>query len=414
MPKYSYTARDQHGTVQTGMVDAKNPDEVVGILQGRGLLVTGVGELGEAIAAKAGPVRVARSRRLHGRVTTEDQVLLCQQLSALVDAGIPLVRSLRVVIAQVESRQLLLALEEATREVEAGRTFRDALAKHPKIFTNMWLNLVETGEASGHLGESLRQLAHHYEAANKLQNEVKTALTYPGFLIGAACLVMAVFVYVIIPKFTKMFEAMNMELPALTKAIIAISNGARQYWVLIVLGLGGGAFALRQFLGSAAGRAFMDRLLLTLPGFKVLFTNVQVAEFFRGMTTLLGSGVPLLSSLEIMGNCATSGIYGQGINMIKEYVKEGKTMAQPMEETGLFPPMAVQMVQVGEEIGELAKMMDRVARFYEERVEIFIARMSRLFEPIAIVVMAGIVLVIVLSIFMPIFKMSGGSSMPKM
>lgn len=411
MPKYAYTARDQKGAVQTGWVDAKNPDDVVGILQGRGLLVTAVAEPGHVADTRSRGIKSMRGRRMHGAVNTEDQVLLCQQLAALIDAGIPLVRSLKVVTAQVESRELLLALEETTRDVEGGKTLQSALAKHPRIFTNMWLNLIETGEASGHLGQSLRQLAHHFESAHKLQNEMKTALTYPTFLIAAATVVLLVFVYVIIPKFTGMFKAMNMTLPPLTLMVIAVSDAARRYWVLMLLGAAGAIYGIRAYLATDAGKWAMDRLVLRLPGFSALFGNVQVAEFFRGMATLLESGVPLLSSLEIMCNSATNRVYGHGIAMVKEFVKEGKTMAQPMEECGLFPPMAVQMVQVGEEIGELAKMMDRVAKFYEERVEIFIARMTRLFEPIAIVVMAGIVMVIVLSIFMPIFKMSSGQGM---
>jgi type IV pilus assembly protein PilC len=406
MPKYAYTARDQAGAVQNGWVDAKMTEEVVSILQRRGLLVTSVKEAGAA--AKQAPVKPMASRRLHGRVTTEDQVLLCQQLSALVDAGIPLLRSLRVINAQVESRTMLMALEEVTRDVEGGRTFRDALAKHPRVFSNMWLNLVETGEASGHLGQSLRQLAQHFQSANHLQNEVKTALTYPAFLIVMAIGVMIVFIYVVIPKFTGMFEAMNMTLPPLTQALVNISYFARKYWVVLLLGGAGGIWVIRRYFATEAGHWLLDRVVLKLPGLKNLFINVQIAEFFRGMTTLIESGVPLLSGLEIMCNSATNRVYGQGIALIKEYVKEGKTMAQPMEECGLFSPMAIQMVQVGEEIGELGKMMARVAQYYEERVEVFIARMSKLFEPVAIVVMGGLVLIIVLSVFLPIFKMSSG------
>ena len=408
MPSFVYTARDQQGAVQTGNLDGMTEDEVIATLQHRGLLVTSISQKDLTAGPKATAVRKAKSlRRMHTRVTTDDQVLLCQQLSTLVEAGVPLLKSLEVVSAQVESRLLLLACEEIRRDVAAGHTFRDALAKHPAIFSSLWLNLVETGEASGHLAESLKQLAHHFELAQHLQNEAKTALTYPLFLCVAAVAVLAVFVYWLIPKFATMFQSMEgMELPLLTRLVIGASDAARKYVVVIIGGAVGFSYLMRRYLSTSAGQWTRDRVLLHLPLFKTLFSYLQLAEFSRGLATLLESGVPLLTGLEILENSSTNKVYGRAIGTIKEFVKEGKTMAEPMDETGLFPPMTVQMVQVGEEVGELGKMVDRIARYYEERVETFICRMTRLFEPIAIVFMGGLVLIIVLSIFLPIFKMT--------
>ena len=407
MPTFTYIARDQRGLVQAGRLDAIDEDEVVAILQHRGLLVTSVARKDLAQGAKQ-TARRARSRRMHGAVKTQDHVMLCQQLATLVEAGVPLLKSLEVICAQVESTTLLLALEEVRRDVEAGRTLRDGLAKHPAVFSRLWLNLVETGEASGHLAQSLNQLARHFESAQHLKNETQTALTYPAFLVCAATGVLALFVYWLIPKFTGMFISMGMELPPLTRAVIALSHFARQYVVAIILGIVAAGYLLRRYLRTEAGQWTRDRLLLSLPLFNTLFTYVQLTEFTRGLSTLLESGVPLLSSLEILESSVTNKVYGQAVREIREFVKEGKTMAEPMEQTGLFPPMAVQMVQVGEEVGELAKMVQRIATYYEERVETFIARLTRLFEPIAIVIMGVLVLFIVLSIFMPIFKMAGG------
>lgn len=410
MPSFLYTARDQRGVAQSGHLDAVSEDEVVAILQNRGLLVTSISKK-EAAAVSAAKLtfRRSRTRTMHGRVTVGDQVMLCQQLATLIDAGIPLLKSLEVVSAQVESRVLLLSLEEVRRDVAAGRTFRDALARHPAVFSTMWLNLVETGEASGHLGQSLNQLARHFESIQHLRNEVTTALMYPACLIVAAILVLALFVYWLIPKFTAIFTTFDVELPLITRVMIQVSHIAKQYFVVVILGVVGIAYATRQYFRTEGGKWLRDRMVLQLPMFKPLFTYVQLAEFSRGLSTLLDSGVPLLSSLEILANSATNKVYGQAIATVKEYVKEGKTMAQPLEETGVFPPMTVQMVQVGEEVGELGKMVARVAKYYEERVEIFIARMTRLFEPIAIVVMGLLVLMIVVSIFLPIFKLAGGA-----
>lgn len=386
-----------------------NEDEVIATLQHRGLLVTSITQKDLDPAPKVSMKRFSVSRRMHTRVTTDDQVLLCQQLATLVEAGVPLLKGLEVVSAQVESRMLLLACEEIRRDVAAGHTFRDALAKHPAVFSNLWLNLVETGEASGHLAESLNQLSRHFELAQHLQNEAKTALTYPAFLGLAALAVMGIFVYWLIPKFAAMFASMEgMELPWITRVVIGVSDAARKYVVVIVLGGAAFIYLMRRYLHTTAGQWTRDTVLLRIPLFKQLFTYIQLAEFSRGLSTLLESGVPLLSALEILERSATNKIYGQAIGSIKDLVREGKTMAEPMGNAGLFPPMMVQMVQVGEEVGELAKMVERVARFYETRVETFIERMTRLFEPIAIVVMGGLVLIIVLSIFMPIFKMATG------
>ena len=407
MPTFTYTSRDQKGVVQTGQLDALNEDQVIAMLQHRGLLVTSISRKDLAQAPKAAAAK-SRRRRMHTAVKVADQVLLCQQLSTLVDAGVPLLKSLKVASSQVESRLLLIALEEIYRDVEAGSTLRKALGKHPALFSNLWLNLVETGEASGHLAQAFQQLARHFEAAQHLQNEAKTALTYPAFLVVAATGVLALFVYWLIPKFTTMFASLDIELPLITRIIIGLSDAARRYVVVIIAGLVLSGWALRSYLRTEAGQWTRDRLFLYLPLFKHLFTFVQLAEFSRGLATLLESGVPLLSSLEILETGATNKVYGQAIGEVKEAVKEGKTMYEPMDKTGMFPPMTVQMVQVGEEVGELAKMTGRIAKYYEEQVETFISRMTRLFEPIAIVVMGGLVLIIVLAIFMPIFKMAGG------
>ncbi|MBI3330922.1 MAG: type II secretion system F family protein [Candidatus Omnitrophica bacterium] len=409
MPTFLYTARNEQGAVQNGQLDAVSEDDVLTTLQRRGLLVTSITPQMLAAASQPAIRRAKVRRRMHPGVSTDDHVLLCQQLATLVEAGVPLLKSLEVVSVQVESRRLLIALEEVRRDVAAGRTLRESLAKHPAVFSSLWLNLVETGEASGHLAESLQQLSRHFELAQHLQNETRTALTYPAFLCAAAVAVIAVFVYWLIPKFAAIFATMEgMEMPLLTRLVIGASEAARKY-VVVIVGAGALSFyGLRRYLRTTAGRWMRDQLLLQLPLFKMLFAYIQLAEFSRGLSTLLESGVPLLSSLEILERSATNKVYGRAIGRVREFVKEGKPMAEPMSEVGLFPPMAVQLVQVGEEVGELGKMVSQMARHYEERVETFIARMTRLFEPIAIVVMGGLVLIIVLSIFMPIFKMATG------
>src|SRR3989338_5600947 len=224
MATFNYLARDQSGTPQSGHLEAVDEDQVVALLQNRGLLVTSISrrDLATPVAAARARRKRKHAQRMRRGVTVDDQVLLCQQLATLVDAGVPLLKSLAVVSEQVSSQKLLVALEGVRHDVEAGRSFREALSKHPAIFDNMWVNLVETGEASGHLAKALEQLARHFEAAQHLQNEVKTALTYPAFLVVAAIGVLAIFVYWLIPKFTGMFESMGLELPLLTRIQMGI------------------------------------------------------------------------------------------------------------------------------------------------------------------------------------------------
>ena len=379
MPTYAYTARDQQGLVQTGELDASDEDEVINTLQHRGLFITALSLKAQGPAARSVSVKTKYSRRLHTGVNVDDQMILCQQLATLIEAGVPLLKSLEVVAAQIESSRLLSAIEAVRNDVAAGHTFRDALAKHPAVFSNLWLNLVETGEASGHLAESLKQLCRHFELAQHLQNEARTALTYPLFLCAAAVLVLALFVYWLIPKFAGIFATMDgMEMPALTQFVITMSDFARRYILLIIGGFFLLSYLVRSYLKTPPGQWMRDRFLLQIPVFKTLFIYIQLATFSRGLATLLESGVPLLSALEILEHSATNKVYGSGIEQIKESVKSGKTMFEPMAQTGLFPPMTVQMVQVGEEVGELARMVERIARYYEERVSIFISRMTRL------------------------------------
>ena len=416
MAYFNYSARDQRGTVQTGELEALDEEEVVSRLQHRGLLVTSVvpkeqrASGGQTSGGGGGGMRPrTKGRKMHNSIKMDDQVMLCQQMATLVGAGVPLLRSLEVVSGQVESRKLMKALEEVRKDVQGGSTFRTALSKHPQVFSQLWLNLVETGEASGHLAESLTQLSRHFESAQHLQSEAQTAMTYPAFLIGMAILVMALFVYWLIPKFATMFASMDMELPMITRIVMGVSDFCRKYVILIVGGIFGGVIMLRKYLQTDPGMWMRDLIMLRVPMFGSLFTYIQIAEFSRGLATLLESGVPLLSSLQILENSATNKHYGKAVGQIKERVKEGKSMAEPMDQTGMFPAIAVQMIAIGEEVGELSAMTGRVAKYYEERVEIFISRMTRLFEPIAIVVMGGLVLIIVLSIFMPIFKLATGT-----
>jgi type IV pilus assembly protein PilC len=405
MGAFLYKARDRQGGLQSGRLDAGDPDEALAVLQQRGLIVLSVAPFEAGATLK--PKTIA-GHRYHTRVTNDDKILFCQQLAVLLEAGIPLLRSLNVIAAQTESRVLLAAIEQIKRDVEGGWTFRHAMAKHPHVFSRFWINLIETGEASGHLPKSLIQLSRYLESTRELQSKAMTALTYPLILIGAAVVALLIFIFKIIPIFKGIFASMGAELPAITKMVLAMSDFARQYALVVLAVMVAVGYGVRQFVRTEQGRSLFDQLLLEIPLFKMLFVNLQLAQFARGLSTLLESGVPILAALEIMSRSATNVVYARAIAQTQEHVREGGSMAEPLERTALFPPMVVQMIQVGEEIGELGKMLERVAQFYEERVATFLSRLSVTFEPIAIAIMGLVIGGLVIAIFLPIFQMAGG------
>jgi len=405
MPSFTYMARDREGLLKTGALEAVNEEEVLTALQSRGLIVTSLvrrdGRMTQAVKSRM-------TRRFHGRVTTDDKVLFCQQLATLLNAGVPLLRSLEVISFQIDSRPLHHAVERIRQDLEGGSSFRDAVARHPRLFTKFWINLVETGEASGHLGQSLEQLARYLESVRDLQTKAITAMTYPLVLIVAAVGALAFFMLKIIPIFAGVFASMKIELPLLTRIVLAVSAATQHYFFLMILAAVALGYAAKVFVATTHGRWIVDVLILKLPVFNQLVITLQLAQFARGLSTLLESGVPILFALEIVASSAMNKVYEKAIEELRELVREGRTMAEPMAKTGLFPPMMVQMVQIGEEIGELDQMLDRVAKYYEGRVSTFIERMTSLFEPFAICFMAVIIGTIVIAIFMPIFSMAGG------
>lgn len=410
MASFVYTARDRQGSALNGLLEAVNEDEVLTTLQTRGLTVTKIARK-ESLASQVARRRLGRD--LHNRVTDDDLVTLCQQLAVLLEAGVPLLRALEVICAQVESRRLLKALEQIRTDVQSGRSFCQALTRHPNIFSNFWINVVETGEASGHLPQTLNHLARYLERNRDLRRKAVTATVYPQVLLAAIVVAVAVFVIWIIPVFSDLFESMDMELPWLTRMVVTASDVARHHLVLVIIGAVAGGLALRQFFRSSQGRWIVDRASLKVPVFNRLFMQLHLTQFAQGMAALLESDTPILFGLEIMQRSATNSVYAKAIEQVREAVRAGRTMAEPMEDTGVFPPMMVQMVRVGEEVGDLGKMLDRLARFYESRVSAFIERLSVLFEPIAIFLMAGVVGTLVLAMFLPMFQLAGGFQAPK-
>jgi len=409
MPTYTYTARNREGLMQMGELEAQDQETALTTLQDRGLIVTSV-EPHVAASAKA---RRAWQRRLHNRVTTNDLILFCTQLATLIEAGVPLLRALQVLKAQVESRRLLRAIEEMHREIEGGKSFRDALARHPRIFSKFWVSLVETGEATGRLSATLTQLAHYLTTAGNIKSKVITAMIYPTILVIGAIGALAAFTLIVIPIFSRIYADFHMRLPALTLLVLQVSDLLRHHLLLVLLAVGGLVVAARQYLQAPMGRWRFDGLVLRLPLIGPFVHEVQLAYTARGLSTLLDSGVPILFALEILAHSAENTRFERALGEVKQRVTEGRSVAQLLEENSLFPPMMIQMVAVGEEVGELGQMLGRVAAYYEERVETYLARLATLFEPLALVSVGVVVIVIVVAMYLPIFQLAGGGGVAR-
>ena len=404
MALYSYIARDKDGKVKQGVKEGQNQEEILSFLQGSGLLVTHIAEVLEPKVFQK-PKKKSK-RRMHKRVRLNDMILMARQLATLVSAGVTLLRSLDIIVQQVESIRLRKALEEIQEDIRTGKTFYSALAKHPKIFSDFWVNLIRMGEAGGHLSQTLEQLASYLENAGVLQGKAISAMVYPLVLVGVSVLVVIAFLVKIVPIFTQLFESFGIPLPPLTRAVIFMSELFRKQFLFLAAFGTGGFFLLRSFLATERGKLAWDRLKLSLPLLGELFRKVAVANFARGLGTLIKSGVPILYSLEIIGKSSGNKVVEQILEDVRLEVREGKPIAVPLGQGDIFDPVVVQMVRIGEEIGELGNMLEKIGKFYQDQVETQTTRLITLIEPLAIMVMGAVVGILVVSMYLPIFSIS--------
>jgi len=401
MPFFRYVARDRAGKLIEEVMETANEEDLVNGLQARDLLVVSVGPAPEIKSKKK-----ADSRRYHRGVKSNDLVMFSRELATLLGAGVTLIKSLDILCKQIESRILLRTVEQIKKDVEGGYTFQNALKKHDKIFSSFWINLVETGEASGHLPSSLDQVAVYLEENSELKRKIVSALMYPLILVAVSTGAITVFLVKIIPIFSEIFKGFNVELPILTQTIINISNIVRHYFLIVIGVLTALFFIIKKYISTEAGRWQFDEFMLKVPVVGQLMREIATERFASGLGTLIKSGVPILHALEIAEKTAGNKVMGKALREVKTAVKEGKGMGQTMQDSNLFSPLVIQMISVGEEIGELGKMLDRVSAFYKERVNTFISRFTTMFEPIVLVFMGIVVGILVIAMFMPIFSIS--------
>ncbi len=394
MPSYLWSGRTSAGGTMEGVELAESREAALSSLRRRKIQVTKIRERGREI-----PVLPKLSRK----VPAKRLAIFTRQFSVMLDAGLPLVQCLEILGEQEENKTFATIIQTTRSDVESGSSLAEAMRKHPKAFDDLYVNMVAAGEAGGILDVILRRLASYIEKAVKLKNQVKSALIYPVTVISIAVGVVFVILKWVIPVFASLFASAGGELPFLTRVVIGASNVIGRFWWLIGIGLIAGAAFLQQYYKTHGGRRAIDGLMLKFPIIGMLLRKVAVARFCRTLSTLTASGVPILDGLEITAKTSGNAIVEDAIMATRKSVEEGKTISEPLAETKVFPPMVVQMINVGEQTGALDQMLAKIADFYEEEVDTAVAGLMKLIEPIMITILGVIIGTIVTAMYLPLY-----------
>lgn len=407
MPKFFYIARDRAGKKDSGVEEAATQEELVNRLQSRDLIVINVvPEAKDAVLAEALDTGPKAKTTKHYRITNEDLVLFCRQLATLLAAGVTILKSLDIICQQIASRRLYNIIQDLKKDMEAGLSFHEAMGKYPVAFSELWVNLAESGEASGNLAMVLNRLAGYLERNAAFKQKIISAMIYPMILLAAGVIAVLILTIKIIPTFEELFKGFNLTLPLLTRIIISVSVCLRKYMLLIIIGICVIFKLFRRYIKTKTGRRNYERFLFGLPKFGEFFRTLIIERFTSEMATLVESGVPILYSLEVAEHSVGNLIVADIIRKIKEDVRNGKPLSQPLAKSGFFDPMAVQMINIGEEIGELPNMFKKLNAFYEEYVDTALVRFTSMFEPLIIMLMGVLIGIMVIGMFLPIFQIS--------
>lgn len=395
MAQFTYEAKTRGGEVRTGTIEADDEASATAKLRQQQLTPIKVKKKGFSLAVGG------------GSVTTKDLVIFTRQFATMIDAGLPLVQCLEILSSQNENPAFARILRQVKTDVEGGATFSESLAKHPKVFDVLFCNLIRAGEIGGILDTILARLAAYLEKNAKLVRQVKSAMTYPIGVLVIAVLVIGIMMVMVIPTFENMFKEFGGNLPELTQMVIDMSHFVIRNLVFIVGGVVGGVYGLKKWAATPSGTIAIDKLLLQLPAIGNTMRKIAVARFTRTLGTLLSSGVPILDAMEIVAKSSGNWVVEQGILQARAKIAEGLGHVLPLGETKVFPSMVVQMIAVGEQTGALDTMLNKIADFYEEEVDVAVANLTSLLEPIMMVFIGGSVGTMMIAMYLPIFTMAG-------
>ncbi len=396
MSVFQYTAKDRNGQTVNGMLEGASEGEIAETLHKKELIVVSIEVAKEKAAAKG----------RDGKVKLDDLVVFSRQLATMIDAGIPLVQSLAILGDQIENKNLKSIVQNVRRDIESGTNFCDALAKHPDVFSDLFINMARAGEASGMLDEVLDRLATYLEKSAALARKIRSSLVYPAVVVTMAIAITAVLLLKVVPTFKGIFDMLGGTLPLPTRILIGASDILKRFFLPLIGLMIGAGFLFNRFISTAKGRYIYDAQKLKIPVLGPLFCKVALAKFARTFSTLVKSGVPILNVLDIVASTSGNKVVEETIKNCRTSVRDGEPLSQPLAKSGIFPPMVSRMIGVGEKTGQLEKMLSKIADFYDEQVDAAVAGLTSLIEPMVIAFLGIVIGGIVVSLFLPIFKIT--------
>ncbi len=397
MAVFAFSGKTRTGQTISGEMEAPNREAVVAQLRRQQVLAT-------SIKSKAKDIEI-KIPGFGGKVGEKDLAIVTRQLATMIDAGLPLVQCLNILAQQQENKTFKKVLNEIRASVEAGSTFSAALKMHPKVFTTLYTNMVEAGEAGGILDTILNRLAAYIEKSLTLKSRIKSAMFYPMTIVSVALVVVIFLLLYVIPTFQGLFANFGATLPLPTVIVLELSNFVRAYLLYMIGGLVGLIMGIRAYYKTAGGRRRIDGLMLQLPIVGPLIRKVAVAKFTRTLGTLVSSGVAILEGLDITARTAGNTVVEEAVQKARAAIAQGKTIAEPLQESKVFPPMVVQMIAIGEQTGALDRMLNKVADFYEEEVDIAVGTLTAMLEPLMVIFLGVVVGGVVIAMYLPIFKL---------
>jgi len=397
MPLFEYTARNLKGDLVKDQVDLPTKDDVVAHLRKNRLVVVQVRQKPQAVSLSFGAFKKG--------VKTRDVVVFTRQFATMINAGLPLVQALDILAQQTENKTLADVTRQVVYDVESGQTLADALRKHPRAFSDLYVNMVAAGEAGGILDTILQRLAQFLEKNDAIIRKVKGAMVYPAVIMTVAVIAVAVLLIFVIPTFQNMFASVQLDLPLPTRIVIGMSNVLKSYWWAIIGVVGLTVFGINRYYKTANGRLQIDALLLRFPVLGDLLRKSAVSRFTRTLGTLISSGVSILDGLEITARTAGNMVIHNAVMESRQSIAGGDTISAPLQRSKVFPPMVISMIAVGEQTGGLDEMLSKIADFYDEEVDAAVGTLLSLMEPIMIVVLGVIVGGMVVAMYLPIFDM---------
>jgi type IV pilus assembly protein PilC len=400
MPKFNYVVKDRSGQTVKGDVEAADKSQALNMLRKKEFLILKLEK------ARGGAMQLSFNLGGGVKVKNEELSVFTRQLATIVEAGIPVVNGLDILAEQTDNPGFNDVIRDVKESVNTGLSLSDALGKHPRVFPVLLVSMVRAGESSGMLDVVLDRVSGYMEKANALEKKVKSAMIYPAVIVLMATVITLVMILKVIPVFKDIFAGFGAELPAATEFLINLSDFLRSYFLVFLGGVAAVVMAVKWYLGTPGGKLRFDRMKLNLPIVGEIFQKVAVSRFTRTLGTLLNSGVPILNALEIVSETSGNKALEKSVNEVRKQVKEGESISPPMERSGIFPPMVIRMISVGEKSGELEKMLTKIANFYDEQVDTAVSGLTSLLEPLIIAFLGIVIGGIVFCMFLPIFKIS--------